>query len=194
MANVFALMMLLQFIFSVLGVQLFAMVQLQQTFNPHANFQSFGISLLSLLRYQTGENWNNVMTDIAIPKMITNQCDENPTYESIMANGGQPNGCGTSISYIYFILFQIIVNFIFLNLFIAVILNGFSNSNEEEGFEIFKSNIGVFKKLWQKYDPDATGFISVNDMESLILDLEQHSEFITEHVKDDPTSLRLFIA
>lgn len=124
------------------------MVQLQQTFNPHANFQSFGISLLSLLRYQTGENWNNVMTDIAIPKMITNQCDENPTYESIMANGGQPNGCGTSISYIYFILFQIIVNFIFLNLFIAVILNGFSNSNEEEGFEIFKSNIGVFKKLW----------------------------------------------
>lgn len=96
--------------------------------------------------------------------MINFQCDENPTFESIQANGGEPNGCGTQFSFLYFILFQIIVNFIFLNLFIAVILNGFSNSNEEEGFAVFKNNIALFKHLWQQYDPSATGFIKVGDM------------------------------
>ena len=45
------------------------------------------------------------MTDLATPKMINFQCDDNPSYESIQANGGQPNGCGTSFSFIYFILF-----------------------------------------------------------------------------------------
>jgi hypothetical protein len=56
-----------------------------------------------------------------------------------------------------------------LNLFIAVILNGFTNSNEEEGFEVFKVHIKAFKKAWQQYDPNATGFILVSDMEPLVL-------------------------
>jgi Ion transport protein len=38
LANVGALMMLLLFIFSILGVQIFATVKLQDTLNDHANF------------------------------------------------------------------------------------------------------------------------------------------------------------
>lgn len=68
-------------------------------------------------------------------------CDNTPDYESIQKNGGNPNGCGTSFSYMYFVFFELIVSIIFLNLFVAVILNGFTNSNEEEGFEIFKNNL-----------------------------------------------------
>lgn len=50
LANVGALMMLLLFIFAILGVQIFATVKLQDTLNDHANFQNFGIALLTLIR------------------------------------------------------------------------------------------------------------------------------------------------
>ena len=89
-------------------------------------------------------------------------CDPSPTFESIKANGGEPNGCGSAFSYLYFVLFTLIVSIIFLNLFVAVILNGFTSSNEEEGISKFKEKIAKVKKIWQEYDPEATGFISVN--------------------------------
>lgn len=89
-------------------------------------------------------------------------CDPSPTFESIQANNGVPNGCGSGFSYLYFVLFTLIVSIIFLNLFVAVILNGFTSSNEEEGISKFKEKIEKIKKIWQYYDPEATGFISVN--------------------------------
>ena len=68
----------------------------------------------------------------------------------------------------FFVLFQLIVSIIFLNLFVAVILNGFTNSNEEEGFEVFKNNLANFKRVWKKFDPEATGFINVDAMSDLV--------------------------
>jgi hypothetical protein len=111
-----------------------------------------------------------------------------------MKNGGQPNGCGTPISYLFFVLFQLIVSIIFLNLFVAVILNGFTNSNEEEDIEIFKTLISQFKVIWQKYDPQATGFINVYDFESLVTQLENETEFITTVIKGNPKYMRLFVS
>ena len=46
------------------------------------------------------------------------------------------NGCGTSAgaAYLYFISFEIVVGFVFVNLFVAVILEGFEQSHDiEEG-------------------------------------------------------------
>ena len=76
----------------------------------------------------------------------------------------------------------------------AVILNGFTNSSEEEGFEVFKNNIEIFKKLWKNYDTEATGFIAVEDIGNLINDLEKETEFITTAINNDPKLLRSFIA
>lgn len=70
------------------------------------------------------------MKDTLRSRSIIFQCDLDPSYESIKLNGGEVNGCGTSIAYIYFIAFQLVVTIIFLNLFVAVILQGFSSSNE----------------------------------------------------------------
>lgn len=61
----------------------------------------------------------------------------------------------------------------------AVILNGFTNSNEEEGIEIFKNLIANFKLIWQRYDPKGTGFIDVQDFDKFITDLENETDFIT---------------
>jgi len=47
----------------------------------------------------------------------------NPSFESYKLAGDKAIGCGdTSIAYLYFISFMMVIAFIFLNLFIAVIL------------------------------------------------------------------------
>lgn len=61
MMNVGALLMLLLFLFAVLGVSLFAEVKIQDNMDRHANFESFGRAVLTLLRVSTGEGWVGIM-------------------------------------------------------------------------------------------------------------------------------------
>lgn len=63
-------------------------------------------------------------------------CKYNPTYDDIQANGGETNGCGSGFGYFYFCSFVVIVSFVYLNLFIAIILQGFSDTNERANLKI----------------------------------------------------------
>lgn len=122
LANVGALLFLFLFLFAVLGVFLFSGVKLQSELDDHANFQDFGTALLTLFRVVTGENWQNIMFDCARQRNILFQCEDSQTYEEQQRDG--INGCGTPWAYFYFISFMLVVSLIFLNLFIAIILEG----------------------------------------------------------------------
>lgn len=71
LGSVGALLMLFMYVYSVLGVFLFAEVKLQDSLNEYANFRSFGIALNTLLRCSTGESWNQIMTDTMRQAQIT---------------------------------------------------------------------------------------------------------------------------
>mmetsp|Transcript_28676 Transcript_28676/g.13274 ORF Transcript_28676/g.13274 Transcript_28676/m.13274 type:complete len:84 (+) Transcript_28676:254-505(+) len=73
---------------------------------------------------------------------VNEQCIFSPTYEEIQQNGGSPNGCGSSslVANLYFISFTLVVTFIFLNLFIAVILKGFEESSNSEQLKISETD------------------------------------------------------
>jgi len=58
------LLLLIQFIYTILGVEIFAMLQRQETINNDTNFENFQLSFTSLLRVSTGEGWNFVMDDM----------------------------------------------------------------------------------------------------------------------------------
>ncbi len=64
LGNVGGILLLLFFIYAVMGVQLFATVQLKASLNAHANFQTFWSALLTLMRASTGESWNAIMYDL----------------------------------------------------------------------------------------------------------------------------------
>ena len=70
LSNVGGLLLLFLYIFSVLGVFLFAEIQLQENLNEHANFQTFGFAFLALVRCSTGEGWNFLMIDSSRPPSI----------------------------------------------------------------------------------------------------------------------------
>ena len=136
------------------------------------------MSLILLMRCATGEKWNVIMKELALP-LPENQsnhhdasgCLEVQTYEEMMRDG--PMECGTSLSYLYFALFIVVIQMMMLNLFIAVVLEGFSSTNKEHTGTVTSEHFNELTKLWIYYDPHATGFIPVRDLIFLIYELSE---------------------
>ena len=58
--NVAALLALIIFIYSIIGMNLFMNVKLQNSFTPNNNFQTFGKSFVLLFRAGTISGWNGI--------------------------------------------------------------------------------------------------------------------------------------
>jgi hypothetical protein len=114
---------------------MFAGVKQQDVLNQHANFTGFHYALITLFRMATGESWHELMYDCARQKSIVFNCLASQDYYSVKKYGRQE--CGNPLgAYVFFISFMLIVSFIFLNLFIAIILESFNTSQNEEGLKI----------------------------------------------------------
>lgn len=134
-ANVGSLVMLVIFIFSVIGVNMFSSIIYQEHINENMNFTSFSKALIVLMRCATGESWNKIMKELAIkPDQFIQRvdkdgnnfieyCMENQSWDDLKEHG--PKMCGASSSYFFFGLYIVIMQLMMLNLFIAVVLEGF---------------------------------------------------------------------
>lgn len=74
-------------------------------------------------------------------------------------------------SIVYHVTYQIIVSYVFLNLFVAVVMEGFENSNNIEGLPICEYDLDIFREHWKKYDPKGSCFINIEDLDNFIKDL-----------------------
>lgn len=172
-ASLGLLLGLLFFMYSVIGIGQFGAITLQENLNFHTNFQGIFEAFLLLMRCATGEGWNSVMMDAARPYQILFQCNENSDYYSIRANGGQTDGCGNPVAIAYFYSFTLIVSQIFLNLFIAIIIDSFLNNAEAMSLPVTQNDVDEFIECWQEYDPDALGYIESKNIDQFIQDLSQ---------------------
>ena len=104
-----------------------------------------------MFRVSTGEDWNCIMHDCM---------DESKG--------------GSRFAWVFFLSFVMLVSFITLNLFIAVILDNFSQISDHEEEDASISNgvndemLDEFRKAWSHYDPKATRFIPSTDLLSLL--------------------------
>lgn len=87
-ANIGGLLVLMLYVYSILGVSLFSTVKLQNALTVHANFQSFGIAFMTLLRISTGEAWNEIMNDCMRQESVSFDCTIDPQWDDITANEG----------------------------------------------------------------------------------------------------------
>ena len=169
MASLGVLLMLFIFMFAIIGMSQFATVGLEnaEEMGKHVNFQTFGAAFLTLLRCSTGEAWNSIMLDSALPFSIMNQCVKGESYDTIVARGDDPmkvdgpKGCGTGFSIAFHLLFQVIVSQVFLNLFIAIIIDTFFGQTDISELPVKQRSIEEFEKSWSKVDKTATGYIDV---------------------------------
>jgi hypothetical protein len=84
--NVGGLLFLFLYLYAVIGVYFFSTVKLQEDLNENANFQSFGVAMLTLFRISTGESWNAIMEDCGRGRSIDFQCYEQ-TYAEQQSQG-----------------------------------------------------------------------------------------------------------
>jgi len=111
LGNVFLLLVLIFFMFAILGNFAFASVKTGEVIGDNKNYVNTVNGILFLFALTTGEDWNKVMFD----------CSRTPEIEG---GKGCINGlnCGTSWSFVYHIMLVLVCTHVMLNLFILVII------------------------------------------------------------------------
>lgn len=182
LVNVGSVFFLFMFIFAIMGMSLFGGVRPGQFLNRHANFESIGTSLLVLFRMSTGESWNGIMHDCMVQTMCTAVVqpfvNADGTFVDITKDtgvwfsagddalkgapaGATQNRCGPPIFFTiaYFMAFVLMCAFLLLNLVIAVILDNFQSSTNNEELEVSQSNLLNFAEVWSKIDHKGSMYI-----------------------------------
>jgi hypothetical protein len=182
--NVGGILLLFFFLFSVLGVQLFAKTKFHGPHDIHANFRDPGRAFLTLLRSVTGEGWNEVMHalsrnlayfslslgDVCVSDdLLAVDTDTYPILEQKCLTD-TPQGCGKDLSYFYFIVFTLVMTMVMVNLMIAVILEAFSDSSSNDLVEV----IDTCLRLWPKYDHDLDLKVSLSDTFKFIYEVASY--------------------
>lgn len=139
--------------YALIGVIMFGSTRFGIALNRHANFRSSLQAMMLLFRLTTGEDWNRVMHDCQVsPPRCTLDPDDN--YWD--------TDCGHELAApIFFFSYYVIVTYIFLNLFIAVVIENFSLfSSTDEDMLMSDSDIKVFQEVWNIIDFDRSGKLS----------------------------------
>ncbi|KFQ25880.1 Voltage-dependent L-type calcium channel subunit alpha-1C, partial [Merops nubicus] len=156
------LIVMLFFIYAVIGMQVFGKIALNDTteINRNNNFQTFPQAVLLLFRCATGEAWQEIMLACLPDK----KCDP----ESEPANSTEvDHSCGSSFAVFYFISFYMLCAFLIINLFVAVIMDNFDYLTRDWSI-LGPHHLDEFKRIWAEYDPEAKGRIKHLDVVTLL--------------------------
>jgi hypothetical protein len=129
LANIGSLLLLLMYIYSIVGMIYFGEVKRSQSMNDYINFETFTNAFITLFTVATVDSWNYTMMAIGAARSPKNACEmegESRGYEEYVAKGQEMMGCaGEKEVQVFLISFMYLVSFVFLKLFIAIILEGY---------------------------------------------------------------------
>ncbi|CAM4610423.1 voltage-dependent L-type calcium channel subunit alpha-1S [Lepidochelys kempii] len=154
------LIVMLFFIYAVIGMQMFGKIALVDgtEINRNNNFQTFPQAVLLLFRCATGEAWQEILLACSYGKL----CDPESDYAP-----GEEYTCGTGFAYFYFISFYMLCAFLIINLFVAVIMDNFDYLTRDWSI-LGPHHLDEFKRIWAEYDPEAKGRIKHLDVVTLL--------------------------
>uniref|UniRef100_A0A3B3T7U0 Voltage-dependent L-type calcium channel subunit alpha n=1 Tax=Paramormyrops kingsleyae TaxID=1676925 RepID=A0A3B3T7U0_9TELE len=154
------LIVMLFFIYAVVGMQFFGKIALVDgtEIYRNSNFQTFPQAILLLFRVTTGERWQEVMMACMSGKQCDAKSDPLP---------GEEYNCGTNFAVFYFLTFYMLCSFLIINLFVAVIMDNFDYLTRDWSI-LGPHHLDEFKKIWAEYDPEATGRIKHLDVVTLL--------------------------
>uniref|UniRef100_A0A4W4FAQ9 Voltage-dependent L-type calcium channel subunit alpha n=1 Tax=Electrophorus electricus TaxID=8005 RepID=A0A4W4FAQ9_ELEEL len=153
------LIVMLFFIYAVIGMQVFGKIALRDNsqINRNNNFQTFPQAVLLLFRCATGEAWQEIMLACSPHHPCEKGSDESPTTED----------CGSYFAIIYFVSFYMLCAFLIINLFVAVIMDNFDYLTRDWSI-LGPHHLDEFKRIWAEYDPEAKGRIKHLDVVTLL--------------------------
>uniref|UniRef100_A0A7N8XKE7 Sodium channel protein n=1 Tax=Mastacembelus armatus TaxID=205130 RepID=A0A7N8XKE7_9TELE len=152
--NIGLLLFLVMFIFSIFGMSNFGYVKHGAGIDDMYNFETFGNSMIILFMITTSAGWDGLLLPIL---------NYPPDCDPLLENAGTPatGDCGNPSVGIFFFVMYIIISFlIVVNMYIAIILENFSVATEESADPLSEDDFETFYEIWEKFDPDASQFIT----------------------------------
>ena len=172
LANVGIIMALIMFIFSNLAMNSFGNVKhgshygSEGLLNPDANFETFWLSFNTMWRMSSGESYNGIMHDANVQPPY---CDPNKGGQIDPATGN----CGDEFT--SFFIFQMtftMLNYVLVNLFIAIILDNFSDTCAMSESKVTAEILEDFDEVWAKFDAKGTGRVSEMRLPEMLEQIE----------------------
>ena len=163
--NIGMLLLLMLFIFALIGMSLFGYTKHNGMINEHVNFETFTNSMILLFRLMTSGGWNDILDALMVDE--TGGCDRNKKDAGLLGD------CGIMYVAIAYMVCFLLVNFlIIINMYIAVILENFNQAHQQEEIGITEDDLEMFYQVWQRYDPHATEYVHYLHLPDLFDDLD----------------------
>ncbi|XP_012672299.2 sodium channel protein type 4 subunit alpha B isoform X2 [Clupea harengus] len=157
--NIGLLLFLIMFIFSIFGMSNFAYVKREGMVDDMFNFETFGNSIICLFMITTSAGWDGLLSPIL--NSGPPDCDpdlENPGTD-VRGNCGNPG-----VGIIFFCTYIVMSFLVVVNMYIAIILENFNVATEESADPLCEDDFEMFYETWEKFDPDASQFISYGQL------------------------------
>ena len=113
-------------------------------FSRSANFETVGKAFASLLRMASGDAWSPMLADAL----------HNPHAAGVTAPP-------TAAIYIFFLLYMGFMQWILVNVFVAIMLDYFNEADADQGVTITFEDILSFQRKWIFFDLNQTNFMRV---------------------------------
>ncbi|KAL4468533.1 hypothetical protein ABPG74_005036 [Tetrahymena malaccensis] len=154
------LVFLFLYVSVLLAMNLFPYIKNQSVIDDYdTNFNSFMMSLLTLIRISTSEMWFPIIAECAAQQSSVFVCRSDIyTYDDYLKYG--KNSCGSNLSYFFFNIYYFVFTLFILNLLIASIILSYKEGYIQEESAINIYQLDDIKKLWSNFDPEGYGFIN----------------------------------
>ncbi|KAK3879504.1 hypothetical protein Pcinc_015916, partial [Petrolisthes cinctipes] len=161
--NICLLLFLVMFIFAIFGMSFFMNVKLTGGLDCVYNFRTFFKSFILLFQMMTSAGWDSVLSGIV---RETDCSMPNPEV-------GDPGDCGSQAIGIAYLLGYLVISFlIVINMYIAVILENYSQATEDVEEGLTDDDYDMYYEIWQQFDPKGTQFIQFSQLSDFLDVLE----------------------
>ncbi|XP_071749693.1 sodium channel protein para isoform X2 [Lepeophtheirus salmonis] len=161
--NICLLLTLVMFIFAIFGMSFFMNVKKRGGLDDVYNFETFGKSMILLFQMSTSAGWDGVLNGI-----INEEDCEIENEET-----GVAGNCGNMAMGIAFLLTYLIISFlIIINMYIAVILENYSQATEDVQEGLTGDDYDMYYEIWQQFDPNGTQYLKYNALSDFLDVLE----------------------
>nr|XP_042894950.1 sodium channel protein para isoform X2 [Parasteatoda tepidariorum] len=162
--NICLLLFLVMFIYAIFGMSFFMHVKHRYGIDENFNFETFGQSMILLFQMSTSAGWDGVLAGI----MADEDCDPPDPDNDV------PGSCGSrGIAVAYLVTYLIISFLIIINMYIAVILENYSQATEDVQEGLTADDYDMYYEIWQRFDPDGTQFIKYEYLSDFLDALEE---------------------
>lgn len=163
--NICLLLFMLMFIYAIFGMSFFMNVRRRSGIDEIFNFDTFFSSIIILFEMSTSAGWDQVLDPLM---------DEENDCLKPDPSSGVEGTCGNKPVAVFYLVTYVIATFlIIINMYIAVILENYSQATEDVQEGLTDDDYEMYYEIWQHFDPDGTQYLPFERLSDFLHCLEE---------------------